>query len=277
MRPCWPAAAGILILPITTLSPSDYTLFIVPALGAALLARFTSFPVTVAAGLAIGMLQSELGKLQTVWTWLPQSGLQDGLPFILIMIAVVLMSKRIPARGTLVTIRNASIGRPKAPLRTTGISLVIGLVAILLFSQLYKYAFAASLNVACVALSVVVITGYVGQISLAQSAFAGIAAFEISHIGHGLGLGFPFALILGALCAVVVGVVIGLPAVRVRGVNLAIVDALGGDGAGCARLQLDLVQRRLHRHVGALAATCSGSTSASPATATRRCSRSSRW
>ncbi len=217
------AAAGILILPITTLSPSDYTLFIVPALGAALLARFTSFPLTVAGGLAIGMLQSELGKLQTVWTWLPQSGLQDGLPFILIMIAVFATSKRLPARGGLVTIRNASIGRPKAPLRTTGISLVIGVVAILLFSQLYKYAFAASLNVACVALSVVVITGYVGQISLAQSAFAGISAFEISHIGHGLGLGFPFALILGALCAVVVGVVIGLPAVRVRGVNLAIV------------------------------------------------------
>jgi ABC-type branched-subunit amino acid transport system permease subunit len=217
------SAAGILILPITTLSPSDYTLFIVPALGAALLGRFTSFPMTVAAGLGIGMLQSEIGKIQTVWTWLPQQGLQDGLPFLLIMIAVVLMSKRLPARGGFVAFRSASIGRPNAPLRTTLISFAIGVVAILLFSQLYKYAFAASMNVACVALSVVVITGYVGQISLAQNAFAGISAFEVSHIGHGLGLGFPFALILGALCAVVVGVIIGLPAVRVRGVNLAIV------------------------------------------------------
>jgi ABC-type branched-subunit amino acid transport system permease subunit len=217
------SAAGILILPITTLSPSDYTLFIVPALGAALLGRFTSFPITVAAGLAIGMLQSEIGKLQTVWTWLPQQGLQDGLPFILIMIAVVVFSKRLPSRGDFTTARNASIGRPRAPARTTLISFAIGVVVILLLSQLYKYAFAASLNVACVCLSVVVITGYVGQISLAQNAFAGISAFEISHIGHGLGLGFPFALILGALCAVVVGVVIGLPAVRVRGVNLAIV------------------------------------------------------
>ncbi|HTW11567.1 MAG TPA: ABC transporter permease [Solirubrobacteraceae bacterium] len=217
------SAAGVLILPVTTLSPSDYTLFIVPALGAALLGRFTSFPVTVTAGLAIGMFQSELGKLQTVWTWLPQQGLQDGLPFILIMIAVVVLSKRLPARGLITGARNASIGRPRAPMRTTLISFAIGLVAILLLSQLYVYAFAASLNVACVCLSVVVITGYVGQISLAQNAFAGISAFEISHIGHGLGLGFPFALILGALCAVVVGVVIGLPAVRVRGVNLAIV------------------------------------------------------
>jgi ABC-type branched-subunit amino acid transport system permease subunit len=68
----------------------------------------------------------------------------------------------------------------------------------------------------------VVITGYVGQISLAQNAFAGISAFMVSHIGQSLGLGFPLGLILGALCAVVVGVVIGLPAVRIRGVNLAV-------------------------------------------------------
>jgi ABC-type branched-subunit amino acid transport system permease subunit len=216
------AVAGILILPITTLNPGTYTLFIVPALGAALLGRFVSFPVTVAAGLAIGMLQTELEKLQTVWSWLPQQGLEDGLPFLLIMIAIVVLSKRLPARGLLGDTHSASIGRPSAPLRTTAITFVIGLIAILLLSQLYKFAFASSLNVACVCLSVVVITGYVGQISLAQNAFAGISAFMVAHFGVWLGLGFPFALILGALVAVLVGIVIGLPAVRVRGVNLAV-------------------------------------------------------
>ena len=48
------------------------------------------------------------------------------------------------------------------------------------------------------------ITGYVGQISLAQNAFAGISAFMVAHFGIWLGLGFPLALILGALVAVVV-------------------------------------------------------------------------
>lgn len=214
--------AGILILPITTLNPGTYTLFIVPALGAALLGRFVSFPVTVAAGLAIGMLQSELAKLQTVWTWLPQQGLQDGLPFILIMIAIVVLSGRLPSRGVMGDTHSASIGRPRAPFRTAGITFVIGLIAILLLSQLYKYAFASSLSIACVCLSVVVITGYVGQISLAQNAFAGIAAFMMAHFAIWLGIGFPLGLILGALVAVGFGVVIGLPAVRVRGVNLAV-------------------------------------------------------
>jgi ABC-type branched-subunit amino acid transport system permease subunit len=215
-------AAGILILPITTLNPGTYTLFIVPALGAALLARFSSFPWTVAAGLGLGMLQSELVKLQSVWSWLPQQGLQDGVPFILIMIAIVVLARRLPARGVMGDTHTSSIGRPRNPARSTGISFVIGLVALLVLSELYRSAIASSLVVVCVCLSVVVITGYVGQISLAQNAFAGISAFMMSHIAQWIGLGFPFGLILAALCAVVVGVVIGLPAVRIRGVNLAV-------------------------------------------------------
>jgi ABC-type branched-subunit amino acid transport system permease subunit len=216
-------AAGILILPITTLNPGTYTLFVIPALGAALLGRFSSFPITVAAGLGIGMLQSELIKLQTVWDWLPKQGLQDGVPFVIIMLAMVVLAGRLPSRGGLRDTYTASIGRPRTPLRTTGISFVIGLVAILVFSELYRSAIAASLITACICLSVVIITGYVGQISLAQNALAGISAFMVSHIAGGLGIGFPFGLILAALCAVVVGVVVGLPAVRVRGVNLAVV------------------------------------------------------
>jgi ABC-type branched-subunit amino acid transport system permease subunit len=216
-------AAGILILPITTLNPGAYTLFVVPALGAALLGRFTSFPITVAAGLGIGMLQSELIKLQGVWHWLPQQGLQEGVPFVVIVIAMIALAGRLPSRGGIVDAYTASIGRPRRPLITTGISFVIGLIAILVVSELYRSAIASSLITACVCLSVVIITGYVGQISLAQNAFAGFSAFMVAHISAGLGLGFPFGLILAALCAVVLGVIIGLPAVRIRGVNLAVV------------------------------------------------------
>jgi ABC-type branched-subunit amino acid transport system permease subunit len=216
-------AAGILILPITTLNPGTYTLFVIPALGAALLGRFTSFPITVAAGLGIGMLQSELIKLQGVWHWLPQQGLQEGVPFIVIVIAMIALAGRLPSRGQLTDAHSSSIGRPQRPLLTTGISFAIGLVAILVVSELYRSAIASSLITACICLSVVIITGYVGQISLAQNALAGLSAFMVSHIAVHLGIGFPFGLILAALCAVALGVVIGLPAVRIRGVNLAVV------------------------------------------------------
>ena len=70
--------AGILIAPVSTVDPTSYTLFIVPALGVALVARFQSFAVAALAGLALGMLQSEITKLLTVWTWLPQQGAAAG-------------------------------------------------------------------------------------------------------------------------------------------------------------------------------------------------------
>lgn len=51
--------------------PVAYTLFIVPALAAAILARFDLVVVAVFAGLAVGMLQSEAQYLATKFDWLP--------------------------------------------------------------------------------------------------------------------------------------------------------------------------------------------------------------
>ena len=53
--------------------------------------------------------------------------------------------------------------------------------------------------------------------------FAGLSAFELSHLGAGAGIPFPFDCSLAALIAVPLGVLIGLPALRLRGVNLAVV------------------------------------------------------
>jgi ABC-type branched-subunit amino acid transport system permease subunit len=75
----------------------------------------------------------------------------------------------------------------------------------------------------CLAFSVVVLTGFVGQVSLAQLSFAGVSAFILVHISNSLGIGFPFSLILASLAAVPLGLLLGLPALRVRGVNLAVV------------------------------------------------------
>src|SRR3954467_12937858 len=91
--------AGILIAPVSTVDPSSYTLFIVPALGVALVARFTSFGVAAAAGLALGMLQSEIVKLLSVFSWLPEQGLPQALPFLLVVIAMTLLSRGVGARG----------------------------------------------------------------------------------------------------------------------------------------------------------------------------------
>jgi ABC-type branched-subunit amino acid transport system permease subunit len=216
-------AAGILIAPVASLDPTSYTLFVVPALAAALIGRFQSFWITALAGLLIGCAQSEIDKLITVWTWLPQTGLSDALPFVVIIIVMALRSRTVLARGGEVAERNPSIGRPHAPLRTAAICFVAGVLLMLVLSSVLRFAFISSLTVTCIALSVVVLTGYVGQVSLAQMSLAGIGGFILGHISVDWHIGFPWSLILAGLSAVPVGLVIGLPALRLRGVNLAVV------------------------------------------------------
>ena len=70
-------------------------------------------------------------------------------------------------------------------------------------------------------LSLVVLTGFVGQISLAQAAFAGVAGLILSKLGTDIP--FPFSMLLAALGAAVAGVIVGLPALRIRGAQLAVV------------------------------------------------------
>src|ERR1700761_6651870 len=146
------AAAGILILPITTLNPGTYTLVIVPALGAALLGRFSSFTVVVIGGLVIGILQSELVNLPTGWTWLPQQGLQDGLPFLIIMVAMVVLARRLSARGQITDVHNPMVGRPQRPAITAASCVLIGIVALLVANTDYRSAIISSLVTGCICL-----------------------------------------------------------------------------------------------------------------------------
>jgi ABC-type branched-subunit amino acid transport system permease subunit len=215
--------AGILLVPIVNLDPGSYTLLIVPALGAALAARFRSFGVAVAVGLVIGMLQSELLYLQTIWTWLPQSNIQEAVPFILVIVAMAVFGRGFVARGEPRPNRSSALGRPTRPLRVALLALAVGVLALELLHGYLRAGMITSLVSLPVCLSLVVLTGYCGQISMAQVTFAGIGGFTLSHVSQGLGIPFPWSLLLAALIVVPVGLFVGLPAVRVRGINLAVI------------------------------------------------------
>jgi ABC-type branched-subunit amino acid transport system permease subunit len=215
--------SGVLITPISSLDPTSYTLFVVPALGAVLIGRFQSFWITAVAGLGLGVVQSELIKLQTVWSWLPKQGLSDGVPFLIILVTMTLSARRLGARGTTGALRNPSLGRPTRPVATSLIMFVLGFIVLVSLHGFLRAAFMASLVTMCIAFSLVVLTGYVGQVSLAQMSFAGIGAFALTHYADQYGIPFPISLIMAALTVVPIGILIGLPALRVRGVNLAVV------------------------------------------------------
>jgi ABC-type branched-subunit amino acid transport system permease subunit len=215
--------SGVLITPISSLDPTSYTLFVVPALGAVLIGQFRNFWWTAAAGLGLGILQSELIKLETVWTWLPQQGLADGVPFLIILVTMTVSARRIGSRGDTGALRNPSLGRPSRPIATSLIAFCLGAILLVVLHGAMRAAFMASLITVCVALASVVLTGYVGQVSLAQMSFAGMGAFILTHLVSDLHVPFPFSLLLAAAAVVPLGLLIGLPALRVRGVSLAVV------------------------------------------------------
>ena len=219
--------AVILIEPISGLDPITTSLLVLPALAAALLGGLSSFAIATCAGLGIGMLQSLiLGytvRPSTEWIpdWLPRTGLQQGVPVIIVLVALVWRGDSLPDRAYLIDKRLPSSPTPKhVSLWSLGL---VGLasVGLLTFDALYRQALIVTMVSALLALSVVVITGYVGQISLAQLAFAGVAGFTVINLAAD-GFPFPVAALGATLVATLVGVVVALPAARVRGMSLAI-------------------------------------------------------
>ena len=78
-------------------------------------------------------------------------------------------------------------------------------------------------SIATLLLSIVVLTGYAGQISLAQYALAGIGGVIGAELAAHAGFGFLPALVCGSVGAMVVGLMLAIPALRTRGVNLAVI------------------------------------------------------
>jgi branched-chain amino acid transport system permease protein len=215
--------AGVLVGPITTADPITFTLLVVPALAAALVAGFASFAATTATALALGMTQSELVEVQAHASWLPATGVGKALPLLLIVVAAVARGSLVPPRGQLTERRLPVVGGPTHPLAAVTATVGAGVVLVLVVHGDYRLALVNSLIGTVVCLSVVVVTGYLGQLSLAQMAFAGVAGFALTRLQHSLGVPFPLDALLAATLAAVAGVAIGLPALRVRGPSLAVV------------------------------------------------------
>jgi branched-subunit amino acid ABC-type transport system permease component len=214
---------GILISPIVPLTPDAYSLLIVPALAVALIGNFSSLWLTVIAGLVLGAVQSELTFFQSSFSWFPHTGVDQAFPFVVIVIVLFVRGSPFPGRGTIVRQSLPTAFRSKHIMPTALVGTVIAGLTLTLLHGSYRDGLISSLIFGLVGLSTVVITGLVGQISLAQLAFAGIAGFLLSRMTSLAHIPFPIAPLLAAMAAGAAGVVIGLPALRVRGVNLAIV------------------------------------------------------
>src|SRR5436190_3373792 len=163
---------GVLAASVTTLDSVTLPLQIVPALAAALLARFTSFAIACAAGLLLGMAQSVLLYHLAPQSWYPTDhgialpGVWQLFVFLVIVVAMFWRGASLPGRGELIEKRLPMVPRPERTLRTAAIGTAVCVAALIVLPYDFRQALIVSLLGALICLSLVVITGFVGQISV---------------------------------------------------------------------------------------------------------------
>ncbi|RVW00732.1 ABC transporter permease subunit [Rhodococcus xishaensis] len=219
-------AAGILVAPLTGLTPTAFVVIVtVSSLAAALLGGFRSFPLTLLGGLLLGVGESvvvlyqddirDLLGMQTL------TGINRAVPFLVILVVLVVRGKGLPLRSH-VTDRLPRLGTgrivwPAAIVAVVVIGVVVGSGGDWLRSLTATFAAAVFL------LSIVVLSGFAGQLSLAQYTVGGLGALVAARLIGQAGWPLIPAALVAIVGVILVGVLFALPALRTRGVNLAVV------------------------------------------------------
>lgn len=210
---------GVLFAGGQNLNAFVLTLLVLNAYGAAMVGRLTSLPMTFAGALLLGLIQ-ELTNVS--WLW-PSSDfflrLQLAIPGIFLIVAVLFVPSFRLSAGRVVGRDEPAVPGLRRSL-AGGVALIAAtwLFVTLAPSDIDNYAIRA-LVLATIALSLVAVTGLSGQVSLTQYLFVGLGAFVA---GETFGGDSVLGMLLGGLVAAVMGVLAALPAVRLRGLHLAL-------------------------------------------------------
>ena len=211
------AVAGVLIAPIAGLSVLLMTTLTVAALAASLIGGFSSFPLTLAGGLFLGIAESLLGRYSS------QPGVAETFPLVVIILLLVVRGRTLPLRSHIAERLPAVGGGGVHPLRTSVLFTISALLLGVWLPEELVIATTISIVFALFMLSVLVVTGYAGQLSLAQVMIGGVGAYIAARLVALAGWPFELAILAGILGAVLVGLLFGLPAIRARGAQLAVV------------------------------------------------------
>jgi branched-chain amino acid transport system permease protein len=223
--------AGVLLAPRLRLNPYGLTFVVLETMAVVVAARLVSLPVAGVVAIAIGVAQSELtqvhvsGQLEFV----VQSA-QSNL-FVIALLVALLLLRRMAEVGAGASVDTGSA--PSLATRRTGESRPGWGVAVLLLVMPFSLsgqdlqALQLVPALAVIFLSIVAVTGYSGQISLGQAGYAGLGALLAARLSGGGFFGLPtipalLALVIGALLVTPVGLLTGWPAIRRRGLFLAL-------------------------------------------------------
>ncbi|MGW2521997.1 branched-chain amino acid ABC transporter permease/ATP-binding protein [Streptomyces sp. NPDC001617] len=222
---------GALLAPYVRLDPYGLPLLVMEVVAVAVAARMRSLPVAVLVALGIGVAQSQLTRLHPTGWGEPLLQAVGANLFVVALLVAALVLPRIGTRDALPRTATARVPTPPGA----------WIVAVVLFllplgfagSDLHTSVQVPALGV--VLLSLVVVTGRGGQISLGQSAYAGLGALFTALLASGRFPGLPRLPELAALAVSValvapLGLLTGWPAITRRGLALALATFAVGVG-----------------------------------------------
>lgn len=228
--------AGVMLAPVFgDLQPLNFTVLLVAAVAAAAAGSLRSLPYTFLGGIVLGLLEELLGG------YLPSghvlsSGLRPGLPFV-VLLGLLLFLPGLRRRWTRSDDPLAVVRPPPAPLasatrspslrRTSRLGTTVFCLAFVVscltwVSPNWVFNFSQALALAIVFLSLVLLTGMSGQISLCQAAFAGVGAFTAGQLAVHFNVSILVGMLIAGVAAGAVGAVVALPALRLGGLALAL-------------------------------------------------------
>jgi branched-chain amino acid transport system permease protein len=196
----------------------DLTFLVVNAFAAALLGRLKSLPLTFAGAIGLGLLVQYVTGYVTLSGWM--SNLKPVLPtFFLFAILLIIPAARLKA-GSARAFNTLPVPSLRRSLVSAGAFLVFAFVVMnLIQGQVLLVQISEGVAVGVVGLSVVLLTGYGGQISLAQYAFMGFGAWLFGALSPG---GSILGLIGVFIVSAGLGAIVVLPTLRLRGLYLAL-------------------------------------------------------
>lgn len=222
--------AGILIAPETGMEVERLTLLIVVAFAAGAIAQMRSIPMAFVGAMIIGLATAYATVFMsfgTEWRYAPEA-----IPAVILFIAVMFLpGARLETGQTRVTRRTERITTPwEALLGATAMVVIVTIwangwipfpgTAFGERTEVWLGRGAGFLVLGLIMLSLVPLTGWAGQLSFANFAIAGIGALLYSHLGgqHGE----PYGIVLVMLVCAPLGAMIALPALRLKGLYLAL-------------------------------------------------------
>ncbi|HUR77658.1 MAG TPA: ABC transporter permease [Acidimicrobiales bacterium] len=204
--------------------------FMLGGLAAGVIAGMDRLPLAVVAAVTIAVMRT------TAFFAFQDTAIVEGILLLVVIAAFLVQRKRLgradeSAGSTWAAteeVRPIPSELARLPIVRTGVRRAVGALAVavlafpLVMSPSQTNLGSLVLIDGIVVISLVILTGWGGQVSLGQYALVGVGAFVGAVLTAKLHLPFPFALLGGASAGAIAAMLLGLTALRIRGLYLAV-------------------------------------------------------